>query len=197
MRLWIAALALGASAMTLAACHKNEEAAQKSAATAAKPAVVETPQRKPGLWKQTMSIQGTAIKQTASLCLDSQSDKKISWWAQQGVRGGCAKNDVQRQLDGSWKFTSSCEMAGGIKMETEGTATGDFSNRYNLTATTTTTGAPVAEMNGVRTVVIDAERTGPCPDGMKGGDVQLPNGQVVNMLAMATKSAAPGAAPKP
>lgn len=194
MRHWIAALALGASALTLGACHKAEE---QKPATAAKPAVVETPQRKPGLWKQTMSIQGTDIKQTASMCLDNQSDKKISWWAQQGVRGGCAKNDVQRQPDGTWKFSSSCEMAGGIKMESEGTATGDFTSKYNVTATTTTTGAPMAQMNGTKTVVIDAEWTGPCPAGMKGGDVQLPNGQIVNMLAMATQNAASPPATKP
>jgi len=190
MRLWIAALALSASALTLAACHKaDDQTTQNPTATAAKPANVETPQRKAGLWKQSMSIEGTNIKQVASLCLDNQSDKKIAWWAQQGLRGGCGKNDVQRQPDGSWKFSSSCEMAGGIKMDSEGVATGDFGSKYEVKATTTTTGAPMAQMNGTRTVVIDAEWTGPCPAGMKGGDIELPDGRRVNMMAMAAKGA--------
>lgn len=189
MRLWIAALALSASALTLAACHKTDEGEQKTAVEAAKPTVVETPQRKAGLWKQTMSIEGTAIKQVASLCLDNQSDKKIAWWAQQGVRGGCAKNDVHRQPDGSWKFTSSCQMAGGITMDSEGVATGDFASKYEVKATTTTSGAPMAQMNGTRTIVIDAEWTGPCPSDMKPGDMELPDGRRMNMMAMAAQGA--------
>jgi hypothetical protein len=194
MRLWIAALMIGASALTLSACHKKEAANAPAASApatgaAAKKAPVPTPQRKPGLWKQTMSMEGLPFSQTVTLCLDAQSDKQVAWWAQQGARSGCAKNDVAQQADGSWKFSSVCELAGGVKMQSEGTASGDFSSKYRLTATTTTSGAKNEQFNGSHTVNIDAEWTGPCPAGMKGGDMQLPNGQIVNTLQMAPHNA--------
>ena len=185
MRLWIAALLVGAT--SLAACDSGTPETKEKAAA---PVVVETPKRKPGLWKQVMTIQDIGASQTASLCLDKDTDAKLSWWAQQGVRGGCAKNDVARQPDGSWSFASSCELVGGIQMTTEGTATGDFQNAYTVTARTTTTGAPMEQMNGTRTTVIEASWVGECPAGMKPGEMELPTGQRVDMIAMAAESGA-------
>ena len=191
MRPWIAALVIGATALPLAACNRQKSNDQQASAVASAPAPVPTPTRKPGLWKQTMFLEDNNAMQTASLCLDKAADAKMAWWAQQGVRGGCAKNDVQRQPDGSWKFSSVCEMAGGIKMVTEGSAVGDFDSKYQVKAETTTTGAPMPQMNGTHAVTIDATWEGPCPEGMQPGDMQLPDGRRVNMLAMA--NAAPKA----
>lgn len=187
MRLWIAALLLGATSLSLAAC---EGGGPETKAKSAAPAVVETPKRKPGLWKQVMTIQDIGATQTANLCLDRDTDAKLSWWAQQGVRGGCAKNEVAKQPDGSWSFASSCELVGGIQMRTEGTATGDFQNNYTVTARTTTTGAPMEQMNGTRTTVIEATWAGECPAGMRPGEMELPTGQRVDMIAMAAEGAA-------
>lgn len=186
MRLRIAALLLGATSLSLAACDSQ---APETKAKSAAPVVVETPKRKPGLWKQVMTIQDIGASQTASLCLDKDTDAKLSWWAQQGVRGGCAKNDVAKQPDGSWAFSSSCEMVGGIQMTTEGSATGDFQTNYTVTARTTTTGAPMQQMNGTRTTVIEATWVGECPAGMKPGEMELPGGQRVDMMAMAAEGA--------
>ncbi|MGE5567084.1 MAG: DUF3617 domain-containing protein [Parcubacteria group bacterium] len=189
MRLLIAALLIGATALPLAACDKDS-ADKGDQANVAVRAPVETPKRKPGLWKQTMLIEGLDVVQSAKLCLDEATDSKVSWWAQQGVRSGCAKNDVQRQPDGSWKFSSVCQMEGGIRMVTEGSAVGDFDSKYEVKAETTTSGAPMAQMNGTRTVTIDAEWQGPCPADMKPGDMELPDGRRMNMLAMAAPAGA-------
>ena len=188
MRLLIAALVIGASALPLAACNKKPAEQAGQANVAAQPAKVETPKRKPGLWKQTIFVEDINALQTATVCLDADADAKMAWWAQQGVRGGCAKNDMRRQPDGSWKFSSVCEMAGGIKMTTDGTAVGDFQSKYEVKAETTTSGAPMAQMNGTRTVTIDASWQGACPAGMKPGDMELPDGRRVNMLEMAAKA---------
>jgi hypothetical protein len=182
---YVMALA-GAAALAVAGCNKHEAAPNPY-----QPPKVETPKRKPGLWKQTIFVEDLNAMQTASLCLDAGTDAQVSWWAQQGVRGGCAKNDVQRQPDGSWKFSSVCQMAGGIKMTTEGTAVGDFQSKYQVKAETTTSGAPMAQMNGTRSITIDASWQGPCPAGMQPGDMELPDGRRVNMLTMSSAAEKP------
>jgi hypothetical protein len=161
------------------ACDKDKtaDAGDKAAA----PAVVEVPARKPGLWRQTMLVEGIDMIQTVELCLDKASDGKLAWWGQQGFKQACSKNEIKHQADGSWTFSSVCEGA-GVKTTNDGSAVGDFSSKYQIKADSTTTGAPVPEMNGSRTITIDAEWLGECAAGMKPGDMDLPNGQRINML---------------
>lgn len=178
MSIWKIGVIVGVAAFAAAACSRADRAgdADKPA-----PAVVEVPKRKPGLWKQTMLVEGVDVLQTVKLCLDEASDPKLAWWGQQGFKQACSKNDVERQPDGSWKFSSSCEGA-GVKTTNDGVAVGDFSSRYQLRAESTTTGAPIPQLNGSRTITIDAEWAGECPAGMGPGDMDMPDGQRVNML---------------
>ena len=190
MRLWMAAILLGAAALPLAACNREAPKDESAGETPAQK-VVETPTRKPGLWKQTMTIEGVDTLQGAKLCLDAATDKKLAWWAQQGVRGGCPKNEVIQNPDGSWSFSSVCEMEGGIKTTTEGQAVGDFQSAYQVKAESTTVGAPIPEMNATRTVTIDATWIGECPPGMKPGDIEAPDGRRVNLIEMSARAAPP------
>jgi hypothetical protein len=185
MRLWMAAMMIGAVALPLAACDR--QAPEEEDAGPSAPAVVETPTRKAGLWKQTMSIEGLNMIQTVNLCLDAASEKKVSWWAQQGARGGCDKNDVQRNPDGSWSFSSVCHLEGGMKTTTTGQAVGDFQRAYQVKAESTTEGSPIPAMNRTNTVTIDATWLGECPAGMVAGDMDLPSGQRMNVLQMAAQ----------
>lgn len=178
MRLWMAAIVIGAVALPLAGCNRHE---QKPTGRAA---VVETPSRRPGLWSQTTNVEGIGSIPAIALCLDEATDKKISWWAQQGTRAGCTKNDITKKPDGSWAFSSSCQTEGGIHTATTGVATGDFKTAYKVEATSTTEGAPLPEMNGSHSVIIDAKWDGPCPSDMKPGDMKLPDGSILNMAAI-------------
>ena len=72
MRLLLAAMLMTA-ALPLAACDRQ---AADDDAPGAK-AAVETPTRKAGLWKQTMTIEGLNVVQTASLCLDDETEKQV------------------------------------------------------------------------------------------------------------------------
>ena len=188
MRLWTAAIVIGAVALPLAGCNRHEQQQQP----AGKARAVETPKRRPGLWTQTTDVQGIGSFPAVSLCLDVAADKKISWWGQQGARAGCAKNEVTKNSDGSWSFSSSCQTEGGIHTSTEGVASGDFQSAYQVTATSTTEGAPLPEMNGSHHVVITATWKGPCPADMKPGDMKLPDGSIMNMSALGP---APAGAP--
>lgn len=179
MKILKTSLVLFGVLVAVGGCEKDERttASQKAAAAAA----VEVPKRKPGLWKQTLLVEGIDVIQTVQLCLDEASDGKLAWWGQQGFKQACSKNEILKQADGSWKFSSVCEGT-GVKTTNDGSAVGDFSSKYQLRAESTTTGAPVPEMNGSRTITIDAEWIGPCPEGMAPGDMEMPNGQRINML---------------
>lgn len=180
MKIRNAGVIIGIAVLATAACSKADKAADANTA-AAPAAAVEVPKRKPGLWKQTMLVEEAGVLQTVQICLDAASDSKLAWWGQQGFKQACSKSEVTRQPDGSWKFSSVCSGA-GVKTTNDGSAVGDFNSKYQLKAASTTTGAPVPAMNGSRTITIDAEWLGECPAGMKPGDIDLPNGQRVNML---------------
>lgn len=173
---------LGALVLVATACSPRESGPDAKKAAAAP--VAETPKRKPGLWKQTMLVEGIDGIQSVQLCLDGPSDAKLSWWGQQGFKQTCSKNEISQETDGSWRFSSVCEGA-GVRTTNDGAAVGDFNTKYQLKAVSTTSGAPIPEMNGTRDVSIDAEWLGACPTGMRPGDMELPDGRRINMLKVA------------
>jgi hypothetical protein len=177
---------LGVSLLALAACSKTGDKAPAAEASAsasdanagatAGPAAM--PKRKPGLWVQTVSTGG--MNQTSKLCLDEATEAKMSVWGQQAGEGMCAKN-VITPAAGGWSFDSECKMAGAGTIKTTGTATGDFNSKYVLKATSTTSGSSMPQANGVHEMEVTATYEGPCPAGMKPGDMTLPNGMTLNI----------------
>jgi len=180
MRLWTTVILIGAMAAPMAACNRHAEQPGKAGANK----TVETPRRKPGLWIQTTQVEGIGAVPAVSICLDAATDRKIAWWGQQGARAGCIKNDVSKNADGTWSFSSICQTVGNIRTTTEGTASGDFQKSYEVRATNKNEGAPLPEMNGTHSVIIDAKWDGPCPSNMKPGDMKLPDGSIMDMAAL-------------
>jgi Protein of unknown function (DUF3617) len=201
MRILIAAGLTGMALVSLAACNKSapagggaaSSAAASGMAVAAGPlSVDQLPHRKPGLWKQTMSMDGGPAGPGASqLCVDAASEAKLSLAAQNVPGAKCDTPRFTRNLDGSLSFSGGCDMGANGKTQTTGTIRGDFDSGYTSTMSTSMTGSPVAAMNGVHTMVITATWTGPCAPGQTGGDMILPNGMTVN--ASKAVSAAPPA----
>lgn len=169
----------------LAGCQKSDEAAktgEAAQASATAPNVAATPpKRKPGLWAQTVSTAG--MTQTTKLCLDEATEARMTAWGQQVSEGMCAKNAITPAA-GGWAFESECDMGQAGKTVTKGTATGDFNSRYVIKATSTTTGASMAQANGAHEMEMTAAWEGPCPAGMKPGDMSLPGGMTINLDQM-------------
>jgi hypothetical protein len=109
----------------------------------------------------------------------------MGWWGQQASKDMCTHTAFTRGLDGSMSFSSSCDMGASGHTVTKGVATGDFATGYQMQAETTTTGAAAPQMNGVHKMTVEAAWKGPCPADMKPGDMELPGGMKINMLAMA------------
>lgn len=176
--------------VALAACQKKTEAAKPgepaqaaAGAAAGSAAPVGPPKRKPGLWAQTVSTRG--MTQTSKICLDAATDAKLSAWGQAVGKGACSKNAFAA-VPGGWSFASQCDMGQMGKVATAGMASGDFNSRYVVKAKTVTTGASMPQANGTHEMELTATWEGPCPAGMRPGDMAMsmpgmPKGMTMNI----------------
>ena len=109
MRVSIAVALTGVALIGLAACNNAAPTAgNTTAASAAPPAsgpinTAQLPHRKPGLWRQVMSMDGTTMPGPGmQLCVDEASEARMSAFAQR-MPGGvtCPLGQFTRDLDGS------------------------------------------------------------------------------------------------
>lgn len=178
------------SGLALAACSKKDEttpAATGEAATAAATAPaapIGPPRRKPGLWSHTMAAEG--MNQTMQVCIDEDTDAKMTVWGQAVDKEMCSKNSFAA-VPGGYAFESECDMGEMGRVVSKGSATGDFNSAYKVKTSSTTTGSTMAQSNKTSEMTLTAKWEGACPAGMKGGDVTLPGGMKINMEDMSAK----------
>ncbi len=173
--------------LALAACSKKTETAQTGTAantTATAPAAATAPMtppsRKPGLWEQTVSTD--QMKQTTRMCLDEAVDAKMKWWGGKTGKSECTEQKITPHPGGGWDFHAVCPMGESGTVTSDGSATGDFGSHYTVNVTSTATGSPMPQANGVHKIAIDAVWKGPCPADMRAGDMELPGGMKMNMM---------------
>ncbi|MDP3855284.1 DUF3617 family protein [Phenylobacterium sp.] len=181
------ALTMTAAVLVLGACGRKED----KAAEAAKPApaalakasvgVGGVPQRKAGVWKQTVTM-GEFV-QKSRICLDQASEAKLSAFGGQAARDRCPQMNITPKAGGGWSFTSVCDVGAGGTTTTKGEITGDFNSKYRMEAQVSTEGAGAPQMNGARTMVMEAVWEGVCPAGFAPGEMELTTGQRINLLA--------------
>lgn len=186
-------LICGAAVLALSACSKKTDTAATGTAapanaTAAAPAPsgpLGLPSRKAGLWEQTLNSdrgEGKGIHQTVSMCLDAAFDQKMKvWGSQSGAKSNCTEEKINRTLGGGYEFHAVCAMGESGTITSDGKATGDFGSHYTVDVTSTTSGSPMAQANGVHKMSIEATWKGPCPADMKAGDMRMGNGMTINM----------------
>jgi len=183
---------LGVSLLALAACQKKEAkapAAEVSASasggnTSASAGPVAMPKRKPGLWSHTMVANGST--QAMKVCIDADTDAKMSVWGQAVGKDMCSKNSVSA-TPGGYAFESECDMGSMGHVVSKGSVTGDFNSAYTVKTSSTTTGSSMPQANTTSEMTLTAKWEGACPADMKGGDITLPGGMKINMEAMAAK----------
>lgn len=186
MRAALTALALCTVALGAAACTKDKQAEEANAPAAPPAAAPATPagptalpRRKPGLWEMTMTLHGEdQPPMVTRMCLDAATEAKSSIWGNEMTREMCSKNEMRRQLDGSWKFSSVCNMGSGGVTRSEGSATGDLTTNYVIRMKSSTSGAELEMMNRESAMSIASRRIGACEPGQRGGDMIM-NGRVI------------------
>ena len=173
-------------ALTLSACNKPASPSKVGGeAAATKADAVAIPARKAGLWEQTILHDGRPamgpIGSKISLCLDADTDRTISVFGRQASRDVCQRHVLTRGPDGSFAFSSSCALPSGGTVTSKGAASGDFASNYVVRTESDVSGAPFERMNGHHVMQMTATWKGPCPSGMKPGDMMTAAGFKVNM----------------
>jgi hypothetical protein len=186
-----AASFVGASLILLSACGKSAPGGSTaSAPTAAAPSAAagplsldQVPRRRPGLWTQTMAMQGApAGPPSMQICVDADSEAKMSVAAQKIPDAHCDSPSFSRNLDGTLNFSTSCDMGANGKAQTSGVIKGDFQSSYTMDMNTKYSGSPVQSLNGDHKMTISATRVGDSAPGQRGGDMILANGMKMNAL---------------
>jgi hypothetical protein len=137
-------------------------------ASACAAGVSDAPQRKPGLWQQTLSASGVGMPpQTMSMCTDEKTDSLLESQATGSAR--CTQQSIRRQ--GNSVVVEAVCKDGATTVRTQGVFTGDFMSRYSGELRSTFD----PPMHGMKEVTqqIDARWLGPCKPGQKPGDVVL------------------------
>jgi hypothetical protein len=163
-------LLMFAALAALGACHRTAATPSADVATIS---VTGGPQQAPGLWSQTVSDRHGA--KTLRYCLDAASAGALAAFNRQ-LDGRCSRHDIAKAADGTWHFSTSCDMGAAGKVATEGLMRGDFRDHYFIEAESQTVGAADRRANGPGRVLADIQRLGDCPKEMKAGDVVMPDG---------------------
>jgi hypothetical protein len=159
-----------ALAGALVGCNRHGAPADDTAKIALPPA---GPSVAAGLWSQTVS-DSHAPRETR-YCLDPASAGALSA-LDTHLSKGCSRHDMAQASDGSWHFSTACDMGAWGKVTTAGVMKGDFASHYTVEADTQTVGAAQGGVNGPGRIKADVRRLGDCPADMKPGDVILPGG---------------------
>jgi hypothetical protein len=154
----------------LAACNRTPS----STPAAATISVATGPQQASGFWAQNVSDRHGV--RTVRYCLDGVAASALAAFDRQ-LSGRCSKHAIARAADGTWRFSTSCDMGAGGKVATEGVMRGDFGSHYFVEAQSQTVGAADAAANGPNRILADLQRLGDCPRDMKPGEVVLPDGK--------------------
>jgi hypothetical protein len=70
-----------------------------------------------------------------------------------------------RAADGSYHFTSACQLPAGATLTTRGIASGDFASHYRIDADVAVNGAPITALDGQHQLTLEGAYRGPCPAG--------------------------------
>lgn len=146
---------------------------------AARPSGEAIPARAPGLWRETVTTDGTT--QVQRFCLDRAAARRLNLVGDELAPFACDVDRQWRTGDG-WGYEYRCDMSSYGRQHHRGAARGDLATWFSLQETAVVEDAEFPKANGRHETTIEARHEGPCPAGMRGGDVLLDNGERFNVL---------------
>jgi len=139
---------------------------------------LEYPKMKAGLWESTLpKIEGMDIK-SSKMCLDDESSKMLIESSKKMTQGMCSKVMMKKISETKYISDMECK-TGPISIKVKTVAEGDFNKKYTTVITTETT--PDIGGQGKKIDTSTSTYLGACPAGMKPGDVDMGDGQTVNV----------------
>jgi hypothetical protein len=98
----------------LAGCHRVASSQSPGGETVS---VASGPQQAPGLWSQSVSDRHGVS--SLRYCLDKGAATTLASFARQ-LDNRCARHDIAKAADGTWRFSTNCDMGAAGKVATEG-----------------------------------------------------------------------------
>jgi hypothetical protein len=144
---------------------------------------VASPQRKAGLWEQTLQTEQSPTPIVTQLCFDAASDRRMPVLPRKPRRAGACTSFSESKSGDGYVVDSVCGF-GGVKITNHAVLSGDFSSKYTVATTINVEGAPDAARNGQHKTTLTAVYKGECPPEIQPGQVKLPNGDVVEMAQL-------------
>lgn len=138
----------------------------------------QLPQRKPGLWQVTMSMQGKPVPSTVSrLCIDAATESALGAVGLSASKEMCSEYDVQvsgntATIDTTCRFGQSTQTAHSVM-----TFSGDSSYRTDIHAHY----EPPLFKEADTEMIIDGKWLGACPADMNPGEMIGPGGLKMNL----------------
>ena len=153
---------------------------------------VESPHRKPGLWEQTLVGDRVPQPIVTKWCFDAASDRQIPVLGRRqrkpggggggGPAAACSKMSLTKSGD-TYTSDSQCSF-GGATITNHSVTTGDYDSKYTTTTSIDAEGASDPARNGKHIITITWVYKGDCPAELAPGQVERPDGEVVEMAAM-------------
>jgi hypothetical protein len=166
------AILLGVAAVALGGCNMIPGLGAPS-----------SPQRKPGLWEQTLQADGRPTPMVTQWCFDPASDRRSPALRKPPTRQGLCEK-FQTSKNGDAYVTDSVCGFGGVKLTTHSELTGDFTTHYTVVSTLDVSGSPDPARDGQHKTTLTAVYKGDCPADIGPGQVKLPDGTVEDMAAL-------------
>lgn len=164
------------AAEALAAAIRAQTGGGAPAATPARPvadAPSNGPRRRDGYWEMRSYREDGSLRTTQFLCVGDGSENGFSVWDQLTIMGNCGRKELNRSGAG-WAFDARCELFGSV-MESKGTMSGDFRDRFRVDLTVVEDGRP--QVGSIR-----GEHKGRCPAPFKPGDLISDGRVLMNVL---------------
>jgi hypothetical protein len=145
--------------------------------------VAAMPTPRAGLWRESTLRDGHELGLIGEMraCLDADVRARLSTLGGQAGKSRCETLTITHDAGGGYHFSSACDLGPGGRVVTRGEITGDLASRYRVTSRSDTSGAVLGSMNGHHEIDLEANYLGPCPAGMRTGDIVVANGMKVNM----------------
>jgi len=141
------------------------------------------PNYKAGLWESSTQVAGLGSPMAGKFCLDGNSDELALNQFMNNPNSKCAA-PVVNGSGGRYTINTECTMMGS-KVSSNTVLEGDFNAEY--TATVITKFDPPMPGAPTDPVVMAMKWVGPCPDGMKPGDMDM-NGQRITAEQVAASA---------
>jgi hypothetical protein len=144
-----------------------------------------SPQRKAGLWEQTVTSDRSPTPIVTELCFDDASDRRMPVLPRKPRREGACQSWTVAKNGDAYVIDSVCGF-GGVKLTNHAELTGDFTSHYTLASTINVSGSSDPARDGQHKTTMTAVYKGESCDaaGLQPGQVKLPSGEVEDMAQL-------------